>query len=133
MASVDDGILYLPTIGSNVLVMLSKFTQPSVVMFSSVYKILYTVGNSLLQVIDGNIQLNDGSLGGLPKIAALTQKINNIENLLNDFIAKYNAHTHILSLSTGTGTAAPTLTTETNTINPTQQTDIENTAITHGV
>ena len=133
MACVDDGILYLPNVGSTVLVMLSKFTQPSVVMFSSLDKILYTVGDSQLQVIDGTIQLNDGSLGGLPKIATLTQKLNNIENLLNELIAKYNAHTHILSLSTGTGTAAPTVTTQANPLTPTQQSDIENTAITHGV
>ncbi len=133
MASVDDGIFYIPSLDSTVLVLLSKFAQPCVVMFSCLTKILYTVGGSQLKVIDGTIQLNDGSLGGLAKIAALTQKLNNLENLLNGLIAKYNAHTHILALTTGTGTAAPTITNETNTILPTQQSEIENTTVTHGV
>lgn len=133
MASVDDGLLYIPTVGSTVLVLLSKFAQPCVVLFSSIDKITHTVGNSQLTVIDGTIQLNDGSLGGLTKIGVLTEKLNNLENLLNGLIAKYNAHTHVLALSTGTGSAAPTTTTETKILVPTQQTEIENTAVMHGV
>jgi hypothetical protein len=133
MASVDDGILYIPAVGSTVMVTLSKFNQPYISLFSSVDKILYIVGSSVITVIDGKIQFNDGSFGGLTKNEVLTQKLNNLENLLNDLISKYNTHTHVLALSTGTGTAAPTVTIEANTLTPTQQSDLENTAVTHGV
>jgi hypothetical protein len=132
MPSVDDGILYLPTAGSTVIITYSKFQQPYVSFFSSIDKILYIVGSSVIKVIDGTIQFNDGSFGGLTKVEVLTQKLNNLENLLNDLISKYNTHTHLLTLSSGTGTAAPTETIETNTLTPTQQTDIENSLITHG-
>lgn len=133
MASVDDGILYIPSVGSTVIVTYSKFNQPYVSFFSSLDKILYIVGDSVVSITDGLIQLNDGSLGGLVKIAELTTKLNNLENIVNDLISKYNGHTHILTLSSGTGTAAPTVTPETGTLTPTQQADIENTLIKHGV
>ena len=88
-----------------------------------------TVGSSKLSVKDGLMQFNDGSLGGMVKVAALTAKLNNLENIVNDLVAKYNTHTHILTLTSGTGTAAPTVTEETGTLTPTEQSDIENTAV----
>jgi hypothetical protein len=132
MAAVDDGVLYIPTVGSTVIVTYSKFNQPYVSFFSELDKILYVVGNSVVKIIDGAIQFNDGSFGGLTKIAALTQKLNNLENLVNDLISKYNSHTHILTLTSGTGTAAPTTTVEATTLTPTQRSDIENNLVTHG-
>lgn len=76
-------------------------------------------------------QFNDGKSGGLVLVNPLVEKVNNIENLLNNLITQYNAHTHLLTLTSGTGTAAPTLTQETGTIAPiTKASDIESTVIT---
>jgi hypothetical protein len=82
---------------------------------------------SMADVLD-SIQLNGSNFDGLVKIQDLTTKLNNIENLLNQFIGIYNAHTHAVS---GTATLVPN-TLETQTLTPTQQADIENTTVKHG-
>lgn len=92
----------------------------------------FTSFNGNFNISSKAIKLLDGSLGGLVEVANLTTKLNNLENLVNDLISKYNIHTHILTLSSGTGTAAPTVSLETGTLTPTVRGDIENTHITHG-
>lgn len=131
MASVDDGFLLIPTIDSTVIVSYSTHNAPFITLFSSIDKVLIIVGNTQMKITDGLVQFNDGSLGGLVKITQLTNKLNNLENLVNDLAAKYNSHTHVLALSAGTGTAAPTTTTETTVLTPTAQADIEDTTIKH--
>lgn len=116
MPTVDDGILVIPTIGSNVTVSTDDNCEPIVVGFTETDRII----------------LRGGQFDGLVKVAELTTKLNNAENKINDIITAYNAHTHILTLSMGTGTAAPTLTIVTGTLTPTQQADIENENIKHG-
>ena len=148
MPCVDDGLLLVPTVGSNVFIITSDYNQPFVAMVSEIDAAIITSGdvqitlqngvvkivqnNLSLQFSNGKIQFNDGSYGGLVEIVNLVTKLNNLENLVNDLISKYNSHTHILSLSTGTGTAAPTTTIETGILTLTQRGDIENTIITHG-
>lgn len=132
MASVDDGVLLIPTIGSTIFVSYSNYNVPFVCQFSSVDKVLFISGSSQVSIVDGKIMLNDGSFGGLVEVGNLVTKLNNLENLLNDLVAKFNSHTHILSLTSGTGTAAATATPEPNTLTPTQRNDIENTTIIHG-
>lgn len=150
MASVDDGMLLIPAVDTTVFVAYSTFNQPFICLFSGLEKVYLVAGennasieitdNGLLleiadttvNITDGKIQFNDGADGGLVKVIELTQKLNNLENLVNDLITKYNSHTHILTLSTGTGTAAPTTTQETQTLTPTQRADIENDTITQG-
>jgi hypothetical protein len=127
MTDVDDGILILPTVGSNVTLILSSFTDPYVVGYTEVDQIIF----------------RGGDLGGLVKVEDTVTKLNNLEkgynnllNKVNDLINKYNIHTHLLALTSGTGTAAATLTTETPDTDPqlvqTVRGDIENTAITQG-
>lgn len=148
MASIDDGILLVPQIDSTVIVSYSTFNAPYISLFSGLEKVLIVAGENnasvqidkdglLLEIADtkliindGLTQFNDGSLGGLVKVIELTQKLNNLENLVNGLITKYNSHTHTVA-TTGTataqtGTAAPTSATETQTLTPTQRADIEN-------
>ena len=106
MAAIDDGILFVPTLGSTILVTYSTYQLPFVLLFSQVDQVLFISGSSQFSIKDGIIQFNDGSYGGLIEVAALITKLNNIENMLNDLATKYNAHTHILTLTSGTGTAA---------------------------
>jgi hypothetical protein len=114
MAAVDDGVLVLPEVDSTVIVALAD--EPYIAMFSGVEKII----------------LRGGQFDGLVKVADLVTKLNNLENKVNDLVSKFNAHTHVLTLSTGTGTAAPTVAPVAGTLTPTQQTDLENENITHG-
>lgn len=76
-------------------------------------------------------EFNGGENGGMVLVNPLVTKVNNIENLLNNLITQYNSHTHILTLTSGTGTAAETLSQEAGEINPiTKASDIESTVIT---
>ena len=150
MPSVDDGFLLVPAIDSTVIVGYNTFNQPFVLLFSGIDKVLLVAGennasiqldadgllleinDTKLLIEDGLITLNNGSLGGLVKLNDLVNRLNLIENKVNSLIGKYNSHTHILTLSTGTGTAAPTATTEAGTLTPTQPQDIENDKIIQG-
>lgn len=123
MADVDDGFLLVPAEGSTVIVSFSKRNEPYVAMFSAIDKVLMTANN---------FQFNDGSYGGLTRTDVLTEKINNLENLLNDLIEKYNTHTHP-GVSSGSSTSAPTVLQEDQTITPTVRQEIENTTVIHGV
>lgn len=114
MASVDDGILAVPSVGSTVIVSSSDFTTGCIVQYSEIEKIVF----------------RGGDLGGLVKVISLTTKLNNLENKLNSLILKYNTHTHnVTAVGSPTG---PGLQPETGTLTPTQRTEIENKNITHG-
>lgn len=116
MASVDDGLLHIPEVGTTVVVLLSKTVDPLIILYSGIEKTI----------------MRGGQFEGLVKVIELTEKLNNLENKVNTLINTFNNHTHILTLTVGTGTAAPTVTPVTGTLTPTQQADIENDKITHG-
>ena len=116
MPTVDDGVFVVPTVGSTVTVSTDVNCEPIVVGYTETDKIV----------------LRGGQFDGLVKVAELTTKLNNAEKKINAIINAYNAHTHILTLTMGTGTAAPTVTQVVGTLTPTQQADIENENITHG-
>ncbi|MEI8111180.1 MAG: hypothetical protein WCH59_09345 [Chitinophagia bacterium] len=146
MASIDDGILLIPSIGSTVIVAYSTFNQPFIALFSGLDKVLLVAGENnasiqidenglLLEIADtklnisnGLMQFNDGSLGGLVKVIELTQKLNNLENKVNSLISVFNSHVHT-GVTTGAGASGTTPTTVTGTLTPTQRADIENTKI----
>lgn len=114
MAAVDDGVLLTPSVGSTVTVIMSTFTGPVALCYSAVDK----------------ITLLGGDLGGLVKVIDLTKKLNNLENIVNDLIAKFNTHTHnVTAVSAPTG---PNLLPETQTLIITKRIDIENQNITQG-
>jgi hypothetical protein len=124
MPEVDDGWLKIPVIGSSVIIMWSTKNVPYIAMTSALQK-------AYLVTLDG-IQLQGGEYGGLIIIEQLIQKLNNLENAYNDLVTKFNTHTHILTLSSGTGSAAPTTDSEGTVLTPTERKDIENNSITHG-
>lgn len=133
MAEVNDGLLRLPTVGSTVYILSTPGVTPWVDVFSELDKIFYVAGGGTFLIWKDGIELMGKKYGGIPEVEALVKQINAIENLLNDIISKYNSHTHILTLSSGTGTAATTLTQETGTISPvTKRADLENTKVQHG-
>lgn len=115
------GFLVIPSINSQVLVQPMFGGGSYVAMFSSVQ----------------SIQLDGSDYGGLVKVQELTDKINALENLLNELIGNYNGHTHIgtyaVSGSSATGTSNPTLSQETSTISPiTTTASICSTYVSHG-
>jgi len=105
----NTGLVVIPSIGSTVLVMYSKTVNPCIIQHSYIDKLL----------------LNGDNNGGVPISSNLVTRLNNIENLLNDLIGKYNIHTHA---SNGVTTTSL----EPNTVTPTQSSDIASTTIFQG-
>jgi hypothetical protein len=126
---VCDGILLVPSVGSTVLVTYSKYNPPFVSMFSDIDRVFIVAGNAGLNISEDTVVLNDGSFGGLVKVADLISKLNNLENLVNDLITKYNLHTHPVS---GANTLIPAVI-ETGSLTPTLQDELENKKVTHGI
>jgi len=131
-AGVCDGLFITPTIGSTVIILYSIQINPFVALYSDIDSYYLQVGDSSIEILnDGSITLNDGSLNGLVKGGALTQKLNNLENKVNELISNFNAHTHGV-VSVGSPTS-PTTSTVNGSLTPTIEADIENNKITHGI
>lgn len=111
-ANPGNGIKPTPTDGSIVLIGEIAPFDYAILMYSALDSITFM----------------DGSLGGLVQVVALTTKLNNLENLVNDLISKYNVHTHPVS---GASTGVPVIP-EPTTLTPTVRANIENSKITHG-
>lgn len=137
-STVCDGLLIIPSIDSDVIIITSKYNEPFVALFGDVKKWYLQVGDSSDTITsDGKRVFNDGKFGGLIKVkdpdntnAGLLKKINNLENIVNAFIGKYNGHTHTAS-SFGAPTTVPS-TLQTDTLTPTQESEITSNLITHG-
>ncbi len=117
-AEAVNGLVVFPSVGSTVLVATSTRNNFFILMYSQIDSIIY----------------GDGSYGGMARTDNLTTKLNNIENLLNDLVTKYNSHTHVVVVAAAPVTSAPPVPLETGSITPvTQQADISNPNITQGL
>ena len=124
--------MLVPAVGSTVIVTYSKTNVPCVCLFSAIDQVVIITGNSQVIIQNGLIQFNDGSFGGLVKVVSLVEKLNNLENLVNDLIEKFNEHVHP-GVQSGPGSTGPTAALETDMLTPTEQSEIENTAVKHGI
>jgi len=109
------GIFFKPAIGS--IVMISP--QDEVTFFVSMVS----------EVED--IWLHGNQYGGLVKVIPTVEKLNNLENKVNDIISKFNTHVHT-GVTTGGGSSGTTATPVSGTLTPTVRGDIENTNVNHG-
>lgn len=115
MASVDDGMLLIPVIDSNVTVIVSTYGDPYISSFSELERIIFM----------------GGDLGGLVKLLPLLEKINNIEkdiNILKNIFANWTPIAGDGGLALKTAATAWTG----QRITETLRKDIENTNITQG-
>jgi len=71
-----------------------------------------------------------GEFGGLVKVVELTQKLNDLENKVNEIITTFVTHTHPV-ISTGAPTS-PTSTPISGNLTISQREDIENINVKHG-
>lgn len=75
------------------------------------------------------VTVHGGKLGGVPKVIELTQKLNNLENLVNNLITLYNTHVHpVTAVGSPTGVTSEL---ETGSLTPTEQKEIEDETFTH--
>ena len=114
MASIDDGFLIIPSVGSTVNIIKSDGMDTYICQYSEIDKIIF----------------RGGDLGGLVKVHPLLSKINDLENIINDLVIKFNAHVHpVVSIGAPTG---PNSIIEPKILTPTILTELENKNITHG-
>jgi hypothetical protein len=135
MADLDDGILLIPAVDSNIIIGYTNEVQPYVMMYSELSKVLLIVGDFALE-ISNKIKLNGDEYGGMVKIQETVDALNRLETKVDDLITKYNAHIHITTATVGAtptpGTIAPTTSTETPIGTQTTVADLENETIHHG-
>lgn len=79
------------------------------------------------------VYLKGDANGGIPIAENIKDKLNRLENKVNDLVNSYNTHTHsVPQAPSGTTESAPT-TAQQTTINPlTQTSDLESTTVLHG-
>ncbi|CAB4218237.1 hypothetical protein UFOVP1596_9 [uncultured Caudovirales phage] len=125
-AENNDGLLQIPTIGSQVKVALSVHNDPFVIAFGDVDEVYIRFQTA------GKIQLGDGTLDGLVKVNSLVTRLNNLEKKVNDIVSKFATHVHS-GVTTGGGVSGTTATPVVGSLTPTVKADIENSKIKQGV
>lgn len=113
-ADPGSGLLIVPKIGSIVIVQPINELTGYIALFSEVE----------------SMKLLDGTFGGLIKIQDLVEKVNNLEDQVNNLLSTLQGISIPLAPS-GTYPFAPLFTSFTP-LTPTQVADIENDKITHG-
>ena len=128
----NDGFILVPTVNTEVIVCIMPDNSAYMFKCNDIDKIICVIDSTNSYIFDTNgFVWNGGSNGGLVKVIDLTTKLNNLENLVNDLVTKYNTHTHTTTCASGAGTASPTTATETTSLTPTVRANIENTKISH--
>ena len=121
MASIDDGLLVIPNVGSDVIVCYNSKNVKYICQFSEINKVLIIIGDTTVEVKDGSIKFNDGSFDGFVKISDLTSKLNDMVTKMNVELGKIQT-----GIVAGGGSYTPTNLSNFN------KSDYENTKITHG-
>ena len=120
MATVDDGILIIPTVGSQIIVAHNNKNVRYICQFSEIDKVLLITGDTTIEIKDGSVKFNDGSFDGFVKIKDLTDKLNDMVRLLNIELGKIQT-----GIIAGGGSYTPTNLQNFN------KSDYENTKLTH--
>ncbi len=128
-AEANDGFTIYPEVGSTVIVGISKTNQAFLILAEDLSKITIVIGESTLTITDGLFEFNGGSNDGLVLLGKLVTQMNKAENKVNDLIEAFNIHVHS-GVQTGGGSSGPSTDLVTGTLTPTENSDIENTAIT---
>ena len=120
------GCKIYPSIGSKVVVeQLNDKGDWMVSMYSEVEEILYEVGDSSFEITSQGIVFNNGSLGGLLKLAATVEKLNNLENSLND-LKQVFASWIVIAGDGGAALKSAISSWTTDSLQLTQNSDVEN-------
>lgn len=127
MTEIGDGFILLPTVGSIVYIMVNPTVNPFIIHYGEIDGIIADSINGI-QFRSNIININGADFGGLIKIQELTDKINILENALNNLITLYNSHIH----PAATPNTGPTPSVDTDVIQITLKEDLENPDVTHG-
>lgn len=129
-ASSNDGFTQFPTVESDILIALMPDNSAYMIACEDIDKVAcYIDENNYFEFDKNGFIWNEGNNGGIVKVIELTQKVNNLENLVNNLLNTLKSTTIPLAPS-GTYPFAP-LYAAFNALTPTQQNEIEDTKIKH--
>jgi hypothetical protein len=120
LVSAQASVIQIPKLNTECLLCFrdGNIQRPQLFSINEADKFLITIGNSTLEITADLFKFNGGSNGGLVLVNALVSQLNTLQNA-------FNTHVHILTLTAGTGTAAPTAAP----VTPTTANDIQSTVI----
>ena len=119
-------ILPVPAEGSVVIVDMINDSDGYVAMYSAVDSLIF-------RTTEGNVlQLQDGTLGGLVIVSNLVERLNLIESDINSLKQIFNAWVPVPS-DGGAALKTALATYPTETLDETEDSDIENESVTHGI
>lgn len=84
--SYDNRLLVVPKENSMVafIAIGGKLTEPLVIAYSEIDKVLLTIGESDILIEDGKIEMNGGDLGGLIKLQQLESNLDKLKKYVED-------------------------------------------------
>lgn len=131
-----NGLVCIPDIDSEVIIspLNNDAHAWAITKFSKVKKWrLNTVSNGVIELdINGNIILNGGSLGGVPKVNPLLSKINALETSMNQLKTILGVTWIVTPNDGGAALKVAASTWAGASITPTTLSDLENTKVKHG-
>ena len=127
-------IIPIPSVGSLALVGLtSKNGEASFMVWAEKikkYTLVMDNGFKIELKDDGTMTMNGNNLDGLAVVGKIAEKMNNLEDAVNNHIIEYNLHVHpVTAINTPTGIIASPSTIN---LNKTDKSDLENKKIKHG-
>lgn len=132
MISKQASFIELPVINTNCLVMFrdANLGRPQIIMVDQTDELLITNNKTAfnkdqLVLENGVATFDKGENAGMVLVIPLTQKLNNLEDKVNDIINQHNTHVHP-GVSSGSSSTATTTQLVIGELTPTQQSEIEN-------
>lgn len=129
LAADKFGFFVVPKLESLVIVSFLSDNSGYISMVTEIDNlVIYIDSNNKLDVSSSGFVFNDGSLDGLVKINSLITKLNNLENLVNQFVTNFNGWVPVPNDGGAALKTAFTVNPVTP-LTPTIKTDLENTKI----
>jgi hypothetical protein len=132
----DSYVTVVPKEGSLIVVgtvdgEVTEQRPPVVIGCTEVQKVIWKCGDKTLVFDSSAMVINGGDNGGLPISGNVTDRLNKLEDFVNQFVSTYNSHTHpylnVAAAATTSASAAAVSGTLTNTV----VADIENPKVKH--
>ena len=84
--SYENHLLIVPKNNSMVafITVGGKLTEPLIIAYSEIEKVLLTIGESDILIEDGKIEMNGGNLGGLIKLQQLESNLDKLKKYVED-------------------------------------------------
>ena len=125
---LSEGLYIKPVLNSYVHLSFINNLTGIITGYSEIEELDITVGGSSLNIIDGQVTFNGGSLGGLAVPSKVVTRLNNIEQDVNDL---KTAFTNWVTVPNDGGAALKTITATWygSQLTETQESDIDNTEI----